>query len=101
VNITQPNAVTANINASSNVLCNGGNTGSASVTAGGGHPDILTAGRLPAEQDLQQTILLQADYTVTVTDISGCTQTATVNITQPRVVYSGNKSNQCELQRRR
>ncbi len=83
VNITQPTLVTANINASSNVLCNGGNTGSASVTAGGGTPGYTYAWTPSGGTGSAANNLTVGNYTVTITDTRGCTQTATVNITQP------------------
>jgi gliding motility-associated-like protein len=86
VNITQPNAVTANINASTNALCNGGNTGSASVTAGGGTPVYAYAWTPSGGTGSAANNLAAGNYTVTVTDSRGCTQSATVNISQPPVL---------------
>jgi len=86
VNITQPNAVTAAINASTDVLCNGGNSGSASVTAGGGTPGYTYAWTPSGGTGSAANNLSAGNYTVTVTDSRGCTQTANVNITQPPVL---------------
>ncbi|MEI7727850.1 MAG: SprB repeat-containing protein, partial [Bacteroidota bacterium] len=77
--------LTAVISAHSNVLCNGGNTGSATVSAGGG-----TSGYKYLWNNTQTTPtainLTAGTYTVTVTDANTCTATATVSITQPSVL---------------
>ncbi len=83
VTITQPTAVTANITASVNELCNGGNSGTATVTAGGGTPNYTYAWAPAGGTNATGTGLTAGTYTVTVTDANGCTQTATVTITQP------------------
>jgi uncharacterized protein affecting Mg2+/Co2+ transport len=80
-NITQPSAL-ATATAVTNILCNGGSTGSASVTASGG-----TAGYtyLWSNGATTSTItgLMAGAYTSTVTDSNGCTSVKNVTITQP------------------
>ena len=86
--ITQPTAVTANISAQTNVSCNGGANGTATVTAGGGTPGYtyLWNDPAPAQITATATALTFGSWTVTVTDVNLCTATTTVNITQPTVV---------------
>src|SRR6185312_916523 len=79
--VTQPAAVTGSITAS-NIPCNGGATGSATVTAAGGTPGYNYAwsngGTTSAINGLTA-----GTYNVTITDANGCTGTATVTLTQP------------------
>jgi hypothetical protein len=65
-----------------NLLCNGGNTGTASVTAQGGTPGYSY---LWSNNAITSGIsgLTAGTYTVTVTDAANCSATASVTITQP------------------
>jgi large repetitive protein len=80
--ITQPIAVTASAS-SSPVLCNGGSTGSATVTPGGGVGPYTYAWAPTGGTAATATGLNANTYTVTVTDANGCTTTATTTVTQP------------------
>jgi hypothetical protein len=85
ITITQPPLLTWNTIASSNVLCNGGNTGTIDVTATGGtgsmtyliqpSPAINTTGSFGT--------LTAQTYTVQATDAVGCLITTLITITQP------------------
>lgn len=87
VSITQPaTALTASVSSSTNVSCNGGSNGSATVTAGGGTPAYTYAWSPSGGNLFAATGLSAGNYTVTVTDANGCTQTATVSITQPNAL---------------
>ncbi len=78
------NPVTANITATVNDLCNGGNNGSATVTAGGGTPGYTYNWNPIGGTGATGTGLTAGSYTVTVTDANGCTAvSAIVTITQP------------------
>jgi hypothetical protein len=82
--ITQPPLLTGNINSVVNVSCNGGNNGSAHVTAGGGSGAYTYSwNTLPIQTSANVTGLMAGTYTVTVTDNNGCNLTAGVTITQP------------------
>jgi gliding motility-associated-like protein len=83
--ITQPTAVTASAS-SSPVLCNGGSTGSATVTPGGGIGPYTYAWAPSGGTAASATGLSAQTYTVTVTDANGCTTTATTTVTQPTAV---------------
>ncbi len=90
-NITQPTALTAAIT-SSNISCNGGSNGSATITAGGGSPGY-TYNWLPSGGTASVASgLALGSYTATVTDSKGCTNTAVANITQPPVLTAAMSS---------
>ncbi|MBI3501665.1 MAG: gliding motility-associated C-terminal domain-containing protein [Bacteroidetes bacterium] len=87
VSISQPTAVTASVTAQTNVLCNGGNNGSASASGSGGNP-AYTYSWSNGQTTSTATGLTQGNYTIIVTDASGCTGTQTVLITQPAALTS-------------
>lgn len=65
------------------VLCFGGSTGSANVTAIGGTPNYTFNWSNNAGTTFSITNKPAGNYTVTVTDAHSCSATAAVNITQP------------------
>ena len=81
VTLTNPPAMTAPIT-STNVTCNGGNNGSATVNPTGstGPYTYLWSN---GQTTQTATGLIAGTYTVTVTSAVGCTVTNTVTITQP------------------
>ncbi|MBW8060587.1 MAG: hypothetical protein FVQ78_09800, partial [Solirubrobacterales bacterium] len=86
--ITQPDSALAlSITDSTNVLCNGDSTGSATVTPSGGtvpYTYLWSDG----QTDSTATGLLAGTYTVIVTDLNGCIDSAIVTITQPPTALS-------------
>ncbi|MBK8846375.1 MAG: SprB repeat-containing protein [Bacteroidetes bacterium] len=79
--VTQPSALTATCSGT-NVSCNGGTNGSASVTASGGttpYSYVWSNGKTTAANNN----LAAGTYTVTVTDANGCTKTCSYTVTQP------------------
>ncbi|HXB12098.1 MAG TPA: hypothetical protein VNZ45_08950, partial [Bacteroidia bacterium] len=82
VTITQPTVLTASTT-NTPAKCNGGATGSATVTAGGGTPAYLYSWAPSGGTNALASNLTAGTYTVTVTDANGCTITATATITQP------------------
>ncbi len=88
VTLTQPPAMTAGISTSVNVNCNGGNNGSATATASGGTGTITYTWN-NGQVSSTATGLTAGTYTVTAKDANGCTQTATVLITQPTLLLTG------------
>lgn len=84
--ITQPPPITSSFNVT-NVSCNGGSNGSATVSGSGGNgtPYGYQWNTIPPVFNATHTGLTAGTYTVTINDVSGCTQTATVTVTQPPV----------------
>jgi hypothetical protein len=79
--ITQPTALSSSI-VSTNVLCNGGNNGSATANVFGGTPPYTFLWNNGA---VTQNIngLAAGNYTVVITDANGCTTNNAVAISQP------------------
>ena len=83
VSIAQPALLTANMINQVNVSCFGGNNASVSVNAAGGTP-AYSYNWLPGGMNTSSVSNLTANtYTVTVSDVNGCTATSSVTITQP------------------
>ena len=82
-NITQPPALVANPVSQTNIACNGGATGSATVAATGGTPGYTYSWSPSGGTAATATGLVAGTYTVTVTDANACTKTQTFTITQP------------------
>jgi gliding motility-associated-like protein len=87
VNLGSPTAVVAT---QTNVSCNGGNNGAATITASGGSGSgyIYTLNTGQSNGTGIFSGLAAASYTLTLTDGAGCVATTTFTITQP-VVLSG------------
>ncbi len=83
--ISQPTTVVASITSSTNLLCNGANTGSATASGGGGISPYLYTWSNSAT-GATATGLSAGTYTITVTDNHGCTGTNSVTITQPSAI---------------
>ena len=84
--VTVPNApgVTATMGASSDATCFNACDGSATVNASGGVGPYTYAWAPSGGNAATANGLCAGTYTVTVTDASGCTSTATVTINQPQ-----------------
>ncbi|HRG01755.1 MAG TPA: T9SS type A sorting domain-containing protein [Bacteroidia bacterium] len=85
LSITQPASALTTATAITNVLCNGGTTGSATITASGG-----TTGYTYLWSSAQTTSVItglnSGVRTCTVTDANSCKATNTVTITQPSAI---------------
>ena len=87
--ITEPPLITSSITASTNPLCFGDCTGTATVTPGGGTAPYTYAWNDPGTQTTATaTGLCAGTYDVVVTDINGCDDTSTVVITEPPLITS-------------
>ncbi len=85
VTITEPTPTTASISSSTNLTCFGSNDGSATAAGSGGtspYTYVWSSGAVTATASG----LAAGTFTVTVTDANGCTQVASVTITQPIVL---------------
>lgn len=85
VNVPSAPGPVANISAPTNVLCFGGNTGSATVTPTGGAAPYSYAWS-NADTDSIAGNLSAGSYSVLVSDVNGCTSTATVLIAEPTLL---------------
>jgi hypothetical protein len=84
--ITQPSAIVT-VSAVTNVLCNGGTNGSATVTATGGTSPYSYLASNGATVS-PQSGLMAGTYVYTVTDNNGCTKTQGLTITQPSAIVT-------------
>ncbi|PIY05814.1 MAG: adhesin, partial [Bacteroidetes bacterium CG_4_10_14_3_um_filter_31_20] len=80
--------VVASISGTTPVSCNGGNNGTATASGTGGNMPYsylwpVSAG---SQTTATATNLSQGTYTVTITDLNGCTSTANATVNQPTVV---------------
>ena len=96
--ITQPPVITAAMS-NTPVSCFGGNNGSATVVAGGGTPGYSYSWVPSGGTNATASSLTNGTYTVTITDLNGCTRTGTTTVTQPAVlsVSATNTSSTCGL----
>lgn len=91
VTITQPASPITISGISSNVLCNGGNTGSINITTSGGTPGYSYSWDNGATtEDINA--LTAGTYNVIVTDINNCTNTFTQLVGQPLATLSVNST---------
>jgi len=89
--VNEPPLLIATINSSTDVSCNGGNDGSASVLVSGGispYSYLWSSGG----STNSETGLSQGNYYVTVTDSNGCTTIDTVQITEPPAMVLNNST---------
>ncbi|MFC4815508.1 T9SS type A sorting domain-containing protein [Flavobacterium sp. GCM10023249] len=90
--ITQPTSLVLNANTQTNISCNGGSNGSASVntaTGGaGGYTYNWTPGNPTGDGTTSVSGLSAGTWTCTVTDANGCTTARNFTITQPTALLS-------------
>ncbi|MGR6088625.1 MAG: PKD domain-containing protein [Arcticibacter sp.] len=83
--VTQPNAIASTVS-STNVSCNGGSNGTATVVSlgGGTAPFSYSWNTTPVQSISTATNLVAGTYAVTITDANGCTFTSSsTTITEP------------------
>lgn len=87
--VGQPSAITATITNQINERCSGGRNGSFVVSANGGSGGFVYAIN-PADPRTSNQFsgLLAGTYTVTITDINGCTATRSTTVLQPATAVS-------------
>ena len=81
--ITQPSALLATAASQTNVSCNGGSNGTATVSVSGGTAGYTYSWSPSGGTGATATGLTAGTYTVTVTDANSCTATRSFTITQP------------------
>ncbi|WP_329804352.1 T9SS type A sorting domain-containing protein, partial [Flavobacterium facile] len=84
--ITEPTVLALTAAAQTNVSCNGGSNGSASVTPSGGTPGYTYSWSPSGGTAATATGLSAGTYTVTVTDANSCTTFVDFTITEPTVL---------------
>src|SRR5690606_11854273 len=96
-------ALTASITSQTNIACNGGSTGSLTVTASGGAANYnytwSNGSTTTNTSSSTNTIsaLSAGTYNVTIEDSNGCTATASATITQPTAALSLTPSSQTNI----
>ncbi len=93
--ITEPPVLNVTVTVD-DIICSGTATGSAHLTVTGGtgpYTYLWTNGQ--TSRDL--TDVVAGDYSVTITDASGCTSVAMATITQPAVALTASVSSQSEI----
>ncbi len=81
IDVTESDILTATISDQTFVICTGGSTGYATVTASGGTPDYTYLwNTIPAQTTATATNLTAGTYTVIVTDANGCVVNATTAV---------------------
>ncbi|MFC5682459.1 SprB repeat-containing protein, partial [Flavobacterium sp. MAHUQ-51] len=83
IQISQPTALNATAGSKTDVSCNGGSNGTATVSPTGGTPSYTYSWSPSGGTAATATGLAAGSYTVTVTDANGCTATKSFTITQP------------------
>ena len=83
--ITQPTQLTIAIPSTTNLLCNGTSTGSATALASNGTANYTYQWNTGATTATINN-LTAGTYTVTATDANGCTTSTTATITQPSLI---------------
>ncbi|MBP0902413.1 beta strand repeat-containing protein [Mariniflexile gromovii] len=82
ITVTQPPALVST-GSQTNISCNGGSNGSATVNATGGTPGYTYSWSPSGGTAATATGLTAGTYTVVVTDANGCTATRNFTLTQP------------------
>jgi hypothetical protein len=87
VAITQPSAISVVPVSQTNIACNGGSNGAASISTptggAGGYTYNWTPGNPTGDGTISVTGLTAGSWTCTVTDANACTKAQTFNVTQP------------------
>jgi gliding motility-associated-like protein len=82
-NVTQLIGITSSITSQTNVLCNGGSNGTATITANGSSSYTYSWNTNPVQTTTIASNLAAGIYFVTVTGANGCSSVTTDTITEP------------------
>lgn len=91
--VNEPTPIAITLVSSTNVSCNGGDNGSITISTTGGTPGYTYAWSPSVGSSTTVTNLLAGTYTVTVTDLNGCTQTSSFIIAEPTIMTLTPNSN--------
>ena len=86
VTITQPPKLTVTTKSVTNDMCNAGNNGSATISAGGGTPSYTYNWTPSGGTTVTANNLTAGTYIVNVSDSNKCTNSDTITITQPPAI---------------
>ncbi|HRE76146.1 MAG TPA: T9SS type A sorting domain-containing protein [Flavobacteriales bacterium] len=95
VTITEPGIITSVISSQTNVACNGGSNGAATVVASGGAGAYTYSWSPTGGTSSTATGLVAGTYTCTITDANGCIKTQTLTITEPGPIVSSQSVTLC------
>ena len=84
--LTEPTAISVTTGSQTNVSCNGGTNGTASVSPTGGTPGYTYSWSPAGGTAATATGLAAGTYTVTVTDANGCQATRNFTLTEPTAI---------------
>ncbi|MEQ8623865.1 MAG: PKD domain-containing protein [Vicingaceae bacterium] len=85
--ITEPSLLSSSILSFTNVSCNGGNNGSATVNVNGGTPPYAYSWPSGGTSSIEGG-LVAGSYVVTITDSNGCVDSAGATISEPTVLIA-------------
>ena len=97
VSITEPTAISA-VTSQTNVSCNGGSDGTATVNASGGTGSLNYVWSPSGGNAAAATGLAMGGYTCTITDANLCIATQSVSISQPAAIASSQSPAICSGQ---
>ncbi|MFC4164220.1 T9SS type A sorting domain-containing protein [Epilithonimonas zeae] len=90
--VIDPNALTVSAGAQTNVSCNGGSNGSATVNVSGGTAPYTYSWSPSGGTNVTASGLAAGNYTVTVKDAANATKTQSFTITEPTVLAATTSS---------
>ena len=87
--VTEPTTISSSVSSQTNVSCNAGSNGAATILVSGGTTPYTYSWSPSGGTAATASGLSSGTYTCTITDFNGCTKTQNVTITQPVASVSG------------
>lgn len=94
VDVNGPPSALSVTGSSTLVSCNGSSDGSVTVSASGGTPTYKYVWSGYADTDKKLDFIVAGDYTVTVDDAYGCSESITIKVSEPDVLVLTEKTNE-------